>query len=225
MTQIIPAVNEKSFGEIKQKIKLIEPHLPSVGGWIQLDVADGTFTKNTLWHNPKDLSDLETNLNIEVHLMVNDIEKKIDEWFVPRVKRIIFHIETAVEPDLVIKKIQDAGKEVGMAVGSDGSWTELAHYKGIVNFFQILGVFPGMAGQELDERTYKQARELRKFCDASPSDGKKCIIEVDGGVNKENAKKLVDAGADILVAASAIFSAKDGGDIKKNIEELKNELI
>ncbi len=214
MTKIIPAINAKTIEEITQKIKLIELY----SDWVQLDVADGTFTKNTLWHNPKDLLNLETNLNIEAHLMINGIEKKVDEWFIPQVKRIIFHIETAVNPDLVIKKIQDAGKEAGMAAGPDGRWTDIAHFKNKVNFFQILAVRPGLPGQQTDENIYENIRQLKKFC-------KSCIIEVDGGVNKDNAKKLADAGADILVAASAIFSAKGEGDIKKNIDELKNELI
>lgn len=214
MAEIIPAINADNFKEIKRKVKLLEPYVE----WIQLDVADGTFTKNTLWHNPKDLFGIKTNLNIEVHLMINNIEKKVGEWLMPQVKRIIFHIETAVDPDFVIKKIQDAGKEAGMAIGPDGLWTRLAHYRGKIIFFQILGVRPGLPGQKIAENTYKQVRELKKFC-------KGCIIEVDGGVNKNNAKKLIASGADILCAASAIFSAKGEGDIRKNIEELKNELV
>lgn len=213
--QIIPAINADNFEEIKKKIELIEPYLPPVGGWVQLDVADATFTKNTIWHEPKDLIGFETPLNIEIHLMIDDIERRIDDWLIPDVKRIIFHLETAKDPDFVLKKIKDAGKEAGLAIGPNGSWTQLAHFKGKVDFFQILAVYPGLAGQELLEETYENIRQLRKFCES-------CIIEVDGGVNKENAKKLVEAGADILAAASAIFSAKGGGDIKKNIEELKN---
>jgi len=77
--------------------------------------------------------------------------------------------------------------------------------------FQILGVCPGMPGQKIEEETFERIKEVRKFC---PS----CIIEVDGGVNKENAKKLGEAGADILAAATAIFN----GNIEKNIKELKN---
>ncbi len=215
MIEIIPAINTDNFEEIRRKIKLVEPYFPPPGGWVQLDVADGTFTKNTIWHNPKDLIGFETTLNIEVHLMINDIERCVDDWLIPEVKRIIFHLETSKDPDLVIKKIRDAGKEAGIAKGPDTSWTQLAHFRGKVNFFQILAVYPGLAGQELLEKTYEHIRQLRKFCEL-------CIIEVDGGVNKENAKKLIEAGADILVAASAIFSAKGGGDIKKNIEELKN---
>lgn len=206
MAKIIPAINADNFEEIKRRIKLVEPYVD----WVQLDVADGTFTKNTIWHTPKDLLDLETTLNIEVHLMINDIEKRVEEWLLPPIKRIIFHIEQAIDPDLVIKKIQDTRKEPGMAVGPDDSWTHLAHFKNKVNFFQILGVHPGLPGQKIQEETYEQIRQLRKFCED-------CIIEVDGGVNKENAKKLVEAGANILVTASAIFN---GNAVEKNIKDL-----
>ncbi|MBU1160099.1 hypothetical protein KKD04_02880 [Patescibacteria group bacterium] len=206
MIQIIPAINEKDFSDIKEKIKLIEPYFD----WAQLDVADGTFTNNTIWHNPQDLTSLKTSLNIEVHLMINDIENRVEDWFLPQIKRIIFHIETAKDPDLVIEKIKKVGKEPGMAVGPDGKWTDLAHFKNKVNFFQILGVRPGLPGQQIDENTYENIKQLKKFCEY-------CIIEVDGGVNVDNAKKLVEAGADILCAASAIFN----GNIKDNIEKFK----
>ncbi|MFH1326474.1 MAG: hypothetical protein ABIH48_03320 [Candidatus Falkowbacteria bacterium] len=205
--KIIPAINADNFNEIKDKIKLIEPYVD----WVQLDVADNTFTNNTIWHNPKDLFDLQTNLNIEVHLMINDIESRVEEWLIPQVKRVIFHIETAKDSNLVIEKIKKAGKEPGMAVGPDGSWTDVAHYRGKVNFFQILGVKPGLPGQKMDENVYENIKELKKFC-------KSCIIEVDGGVNVDNSKALMEAGADILCAASTIFN----GNVKENIEKLKN---
>lgn len=206
MIKIIPAINAKTFKEVMQKMKLIEPYTD----YVQLDVADGTFTQNTIWHNPQDLSELETKLNIEVHLMINDIENRVDDWFLPQIKRIIFHIETAKDTDLVIEKIKKAGKEPGMAVGLDGRWTDLAHFKNKVNFFQILGVRPGLPGQQMDENTYENIKQLKKFCEL-------CIIEVDGGVNVDNAKRLVEAGADILCIASAIFK----GNIKDNIEKFK----
>lgn len=214
MIQVIPAINEKDFSEIEKKLKLIEPYT----NWAQLDVADSTFTQNTIWHNPEDLRDLQTNLNIEVHLMINDIENRVEEWLVPQVKRIIFHIETAKNSDLVIEKIKKAGKEPGIAVGPDGKWTDLAHYKGKVNFFQILGVRPGLPGQQIDENVYENIKQLKKFCESSLTDRQACIIEVDGGVNVDNAKRLIEAGADILCAASSIFK----GNIKNNIKALKN---
>lgn len=211
MIEIIPAINTNSFDEIKEKIKMVEPYVPLTGGWIQLDVADGTFTQNTIWHNSQDLLGLETPLNIEVHLMINDIDKKVAEWFLPNIKRIIFHLDASLDPNIVINKGKEAGKEIGLAVGPEESLLKAMHYKGKVDMFQILGVRPGLAGQKIEEETFERIKDLRKFCES-------CIIEVDGGVNKDNAKRLIESGADILAAASAIFN----GDIKKNIEELKN---
>jgi ribulose-phosphate 3-epimerase len=205
MIEIIPAINADSFEEVKKRIKLIEPFVD----WVQLDVADGTFTKNTIWHNAQDLLELETLLNIEVHLMLSNIDRRINDWLLPNIKRIIFHISASDDPDFVINKCKEAGKEVGIAVGPDESLLKAMHYRSKVDMFQILGVCPGMPGQKIEEEAFERIKEMRKFC---PS----CIIEVDGGINKETAKRVVETGANIIVVASAIFN----GDIKKNIKEL-----
>lgn len=209
--KIIPVINAKTFEELKEKIKLVEPFADLIGGWIHIDVADGTFTKNTLWHNSKDLISLDTSLYIEVHLMLNDINNKIKDWLLPNIGRIIFHLSASRDPDFVISEIKKAGKEVGISIGSDESVVEALKYKNKIDLFQILGVYPGLAGQKTLESAFDRTKEVRKVCEH-------CIIEVDGGMNKETAKMAVDVGANIIVAASAIF---DSEDIKKNIEELK----
>jgi ribulose-phosphate 3-epimerase len=205
--EIIPSINAESIEEVKEKIKLIEPYV----SWVHLDVADGTFTKNTTWHNAKDLNFLETPLNIEVHLMIGNVDRRINDWLIPKVKRIYFHLDACKAPDFVIEKIKNVGIEPGIAISPDESWTKAAHFKGKVNIFQILGVSPGPAGQKTTEETFEKIKEMRKFC---PS----CIIEVDGGMNKENIKKVVEAGADIIVAASAIFNSNN---IKEAIHALE----
>lgn len=206
--EIIPAVNTDSFEEVKRRIKLVEPF----SKWVQLDICDGTFTKNTTWHNAGDLLAIETPLKIEVHLMVNDIDQRMEEWLIAPVQRIIFHLETAKDPDFIIDKCKKAGKEVGIAIGPDTSWTKLVPYLKKVDLFQILGVYPGLAGQKFQEECFDKIRHLRKECP-------ECIIEVDGGMDKETAKKAVEAGANILTAASAIFNAEN---VEKAIEELRN---
>lgn len=208
MAEIIPAINAEAFEEVKKRIKLVEPFTE----WIQLDVADGTFTKNTTWHEASDLLSLETPLKIEVHLMINDIEQRVEEWLISPVQRIIFHLEASKDPDFVIEKCREAKKEAGIAIGPDTPWTKLVPYFKKTNFFQILGVYPGLAGQKFQEECFNKIMHLRKECPDS-------IIEVDGGMDKETAKKAVEAGANIINAASAIFGAED---IKRAIEELKN---
>lgn len=212
---VIPVINADNFEELKEKIKLVEQYVDS----IHVDVADGSFTKNTIWHNPKDLIGFETRLNIEVHLMLNDIDSKISEWLLPNtcpakgaVSRIVFHLSASRDTDFVISEIKKAGKEAGISISPDESVENALKYKNKVNFYQILGVYPGLAGQKTLESTFGRIKEVRDVC---PS----CIIEVDGGMNKETAKRAVEAGADIIVAASAIFN---GGGIRENIENLKN---
>lgn len=218
--EIIPAINETNFNEIASKIRLIEFFFTSLGGftppggadWVQIDVADGTFTKNTTWHNPSDLLSFQTTLNIEVHLMIDNIEKRIESWLLPNIKRIVFHLSASNDPELVMDKIRSAGKEVGVAVGPDESIIKALSFNHKIDMYQILCVNPGLAGQKAQEKSFQQIKEMREFCQS-------CIIEVDGGMNKEMAKRAVEAGADIIVAASTIF--KDN-NIKENIEELKN---
>ncbi len=207
-TEIIPAINTDSFEEIKRRIRLVEPYVK----WVQLDITDGTFTKNTTWHNSEDLLSLKTSLNIEVHLMINNIEERVDNWIIAPVKRIIFHLEASRDPDFVIEKCRQAGKEVGIAINPDTAWTKLVPYFQKVDLFQVLGVSPGLAGQKFSEDNLDKIMHLRK-------ERPECIIEVDGGMDKITAKKAIDAGADIIVAASAIFDSKDIG---KAIKELRN---
>ncbi|MBI4691982.1 MAG: hypothetical protein HY773_00850 [Candidatus Terrybacteria bacterium] len=212
--EIIPAINVDNFEEIQKRIKLVEPYAPPAGGWVQIDVADGTFTKNTLWHNPTDLAFLQTSLNIELHLMINNVDYRIIDWLLPNIKRIVFHIGSSDNPGFVIDKSREYGKEVGIAIAPNESLSNALSFKEYVDLFQILGVSPGLPGQKLEEITFERIREVRKFCPL-------CIIEVDGGMNKETAKKAIEAGANIIVAASAIFNSKD---IRRAIKEL-NALI
>jgi len=217
--EIIPAINANSFEEIQEKIKLIEfAQQPSKAafdgdgvGWIQIDAADGTFTKNTIWHNPEDLAFLETPLKIELHLMLDNMERRIEDWLLPNVHRIVFHIGATSDPDFVIEKCKEAGKEVGIAVGPNESLVKALEHKGEVDMFQILAVYPGLPGQSVLPETFDRIRELRNFCGD-------CIIEVDGGMNEETVGKAVEAGANVIAAASAIFGKKDVG---KAIEQLR----
>jgi ribulose-phosphate 3-epimerase len=206
---VIPAINANTFEELQEKVKLVEPYVDS----IHLDVADGAFTKNTIWHNPSDLAGLDTNLNIEVHLMLNDIDNKINDWLLPNINRIIFHLSASRNPDFVISEIKKAGKDVGISISPDESLEEALKYIDRVFFFQILGVYPGLAGQKTLESAYDRIKEVRDSC---PS----CIIECDGGMNKETAKRAVEAGADIITAASAVFEGGNAGENIRRLEEI-----
>ncbi len=206
--EIIPAINANDFEEIRRRVKLVEPFVE----WVQIDAADGTFTKNTIWHNPEDLAFLETPLKIELHLMLDKMEKRIEDWLLPNVHRIVFHINAANDPDFVIEKCHEAGKEAGIAVGPNESLVKALEHKEKADMFQILDVYPGLSGAEIVKNAFERIGELREFCE-------NCIIEVDGGMNKETAPKAVEAGANIIAVASAIFNAENIGEAIKNLQE------
>jgi len=209
VVEIIPAINAKTWEEVRDKIRAVE-HFTK---WVHLDVADGTFTKNTLWHNPLDLVDFESVAKIEVHLMENDPEERFEAWLVPGIRRIIFHEETLSDFDFIRDECHKENKEVGVAIATDTSWTRLKPYIGKADMLQILAVYPGLAGQKFQEHNYSKIKHLRALC---PN----CKIEVDGGVKIGIARHAVEAGADILAAASSIFSASD---IEKALRLLQND--
>jgi ribulose-phosphate 3-epimerase len=205
---IIPSINETSFEEVKNKIKIIEPYIK----WAHLDISDGTFSKAVTWHEPKDLLGLESKINLEIHLMVENVDKRIFQWFLPSVKRIFFHLDACLDAMYIIEECHKNGIEAGIAVSPDESIVKAINFKEKIDIIQILGVHAGPAGQIVSEETFKRIKEVRKYFPQA-------IIEVDGGMNENTAKAAKEAGADIIVASSAIFN---GEDIKKSIENFKN---
>ena len=132
--------------------------------------------------------------------MISDIEERIENWLIAPVNRIIFHLETSKDPDFVIEKCKKARKRLALPLARIRRGRNLCLILKKVDLIQILGVYPGLAGQKFQEECFDKIMHLRKECP-------KCIIEVDGGMDKETAKKAIDAGANIIVAASAIFDS------------------
>lgn len=208
--EIIPAVNAETFAEVKEKIRLVESYV----SWVHIDVADGSFTDITLWHNPEDLLDLHTPLFIEVHLMLDRIDERIDAWLKPNIRRIIFHREASRDPNTVIEACRAADIRVGIAIRPDSPIHIVLPYIQKVDLVQTLAVMPGPAGQKFRPEALQKIMALRHACPT-------CPIEVDGGVDTATVPAIIRAGASLLVAASAIFSARGNIDIKSAIEDLR----
>src|SRR3989344_4834928 len=117
--KLIPTANEASFEEIVRKLRQIE----EIAGEfrldeMQIDVSDGTFTPTTVWHEPKDLVGFETAMKLDFHLMIADMDTRINDWLIEPVKKITFHLEAAHDPALVLEKIKESGREAGIAIKS-----------------------------------------------------------------------------------------------------------
>ena len=205
MTEIIPSINVSTFQEVQQRIAQIEPYV----SWCHLDVTDRVFSTHPTWNNPTDLSLLDTKLKIEVHLMVQEPEKVINQWLVKPIKRIIVHLEASQDIDFIIERCREAGIECGVAIRPDTPWDMLVPWTRKVNFVQVLAVNPGPSGQPMSEEIIEKVGHLRESCTL-------CMIEVDGGINPETARLARVAGANILVSAGYIFSHSDiAGAIKE----------
>lgn len=213
--KLIPAINVDSFEELERRVRLLEPVAARYGiDTVHIDVADGTFTENTIWHDAGDLVGFETPLIIEAHLMLADMDHRIEEWLFRPVSRIIFHLEASHDPVFVIQKCREAKKEAVVAIRPETSWEALEPYWNTTNAIQLLSVIPGRAGQAMQTDAVDKIRALRGAC---PS----CIIEVDGGAGVANVRALKDAGANWIVAASAVF---DAPDIEKALAELTRSI-
>ncbi len=214
--QIIPAINCSDFECVKEKLKEAMNFFLPADGWVQIDIADGKFTSHKTWNNPKDLLDVKSQLsdvNLEIHLMVENPQEVIDDWIEAGAKRIFIHYEALVEvgrknPDtnasdilnFILEKGRTANIEIGLVISPLTSIEEIVPYFNEVKHIQILAVDPGLAGQKFQTSILDKIRFLKGngFADN--------IVEVDGGINLETAKLCKEAGADILASASYIWN-------------------
>lgn len=221
MNQIIPAVIPKNFAELEEKVRLVEPFVE----WLQIDVCDGKFVPNVSIADPAEIAKLsarqtadgKTKLKLEAHLMINNPEKNLDAWL-DAVDRVVVHYEALYDVrDLqykiskTIDKAKAKQKQIGIAVNPETPWEVIKEFLGRLDLVLIMGVNPGFSGQKFIESTVDKIRSLR----AARYDA---IIEVDGGVTLENAKKLVDAGANYLISGSGVYGSEN---IEKTINQFK----
>lgn len=205
-SEIIPTILVKTFNEVKEGIMAVENYVE----WVQLDVMDGIFVKNKTWNNAKDLKNFKTKLKLEVHLMVNKPEEVIDDWL-EVTDRIIVHFETCDNLKELIKRVHKKRKEVGIALNPETHPTAIEPLLKDLDLVLLMSVQPGWGGQEFKERVLEKAKFLkeRKF---------KGNIEIDGGINAKNIKKVVKSGINLICIGTHIYQSKD---IKQAIEILK----
>lgn len=210
MVKIIPAILAKTKEEFERKLEIIRPFAQE----IQIDVMDGEFVSNATWADTKEIKKM--NLPpYEVHLMVSNPENEIEKWVTAEAGRIIFHFEAIDDARVVIQKIKSLGLEAGIAINPETPVSVIANLFDILDAVLVMGVNPGFSGQDLDSRTREKVAEIRKL-------NQNITIEVDGGVNLDNATDLVKLEVDELVTASAIFSADDPKNAYKKLLKIVN---
>lgn len=211
---ISPSILSANFANLAADMKMINE---SEADWVHIDIMDGVFVPNISFGFPvlKYVAEL-TDKPLDVHLMIVQPEKFINEVKALGAGIMNVHFEACPHLHRVVQQIKEAGMKPAVTINPA---TPISFLKDIicdVHMVLIMSVNPGFGGQKFIENAVNKVRELKKLIETS---GSNALIEVDGGVNLETGKLLVDAGADILVAGSAIFKAENPTSM---IKEMKN---
>jgi ribulose-phosphate 3-epimerase len=214
--QISPSILSADFNQLGKEIKRLEE-----GGadLIHVDVMDGHFVPN-LTIGPPVIKALKKHCSIkfDVHLMISPVHKYIDEYSNAGADIITIHPESTNDLSSSISKIKQLKKKVGVSLNPQTKVEVIKKYLNQIDLVLIMSVNPGFGGQKFMPEVLDKIKELKKIQKEEEID---FDIEIDGGINFENSKLAIKAGANILVSGTTIFKSNNG-DIKKNIELLRS---
>lgn len=212
---ISPSILSADFGYLARDIEMINQ---SEAEWVHIDIMDGVFVPNISFGFPvlKYVAQLSEK-PLDVHLMIVNPEK-----FIPEVKALgaqimNVHLEACPHLHRVVQQIKEAGMQPAVTINPATPVSLLKDIIQDVYMVLIMSVNPGFGGQKFIEHSVEKVRELRELIEST---GSKALIEVDGGVNLETGARLVEAGADALVAGNAIFAATDPHEMIRQLREL-----
>jgi len=214
--QISPSILSADFSQLGKEIKRLED-----GGadFIHVDVMDGHFVPN-LTIGPPVIKALKKNCSIkfDVHLMISPVHKYIEAYSDAGADIITIHPEATNNLSDSISKIKELKKKAGVSLNPETKVEVIKDYLDQIDLVLIMSVNPGFGGQKFMPEVLDKIKELKKIQKDRNID---FDIEIDGGINFENSKIAIEAGANILVSGTTIFKSNNG-DIKKNIDTLKS---
>ena len=212
---IAPSLLSANFADLRTDIEMINR---SEADWLHLDVMDGVFVPNISFGFPvmKYVADL-CEKPLDVHLMIVDPGKFIKEVQALGVMMMNVHYEACTHLHRTIQQIKEAGMKAGVTLNPATPVAMLTDIIGDVDMVLLMSVNPGFGGQRFIEHSVDKVARLREMIDRK---GLSTMIEVDGGVNLETGKRLVDAGANVLVAGNFVFKSPDPIQTIKDLKAL-----
>jgi ribulose-phosphate 3-epimerase len=214
---IAPSVLAADFANLEHEIKMINN---SVADWIHIDIMDGVFVPNISMGLPV-VKAIKKHAEkpLDVHLMIVQPERYVEAFKEAGADIISVHIEACPHLHLNIQQIKALGCKASVAINPHTSITQLEDVIQDLDMVCIMSVNPGFGGQKFIEHTYARIRKLKALIQST---GSHAQIEIDGGVSTANAKLLLDAGADVMVAGNFVFSAANPSEV---ISQLKTRSV
>ncbi|VFQ74670.1 unnamed protein product [Cuscuta campestris] len=215
---VSPSILSANFSKLGEQVKAVEK---AGCDWIHVDVMDGRFVPNiTIGPHVVDSLRPITTLPLDVHLMIVEPEQRVSDFIKAGADIVSVHCEQASTIHLhrTINQIKSLGAKAGVVLNPSTPLTAIEYVLDIVDLVLIMTVNPGFGGQSFIESQVKKISDLRRMCTER---GLNPWIEVDGGVGPNNAYKVIEAGANALVAGSAVFGASDYAAAIKGIKTSK----